>query len=141
MGFGVGDQACSLESYNVPLFLIATTFLALFIPTPVAMRVLAYRNIPEQYEIKCVIISKSNCLRLMEFIDDSFQLNAQGNEINLTIDPSYGGGFYVAKGSYSIVRNCNDWTAKALRLAGVNTPIWSTLSSSIMYHINRGCNC
>jgi hypothetical protein len=77
----------------------------------------------------------------MEFINNSFQLDAQGNRINLTTDPNYGGGFYVAKGSYSILRACNDWTAEGLRLAGVNTPLWSGLSSSIMYHVNSGCNC
>lgn len=141
LAFGFGDRAYFLETYTGKSLPIAITLKALFLPTPSAMRVLAYRNIPQQYEIKCAIITQSNYRKLMEFINDSFQFNAQGNRINLTIDPNYGGGFYAAKGSYSILKGCNDWTAEGLRLAGVNTPVWSGLSSSIMYHVNSGCNC
>ncbi len=141
LAFGFGDRAYFLETYTGRLLPIVTSLKALFLPTPSAMRVLAYQNIPQQYEIKCVIISQSNYLMLMEFINNSFQFDAQGNRISLTIDPNYRVGFYGAKGSYSILRACNDWTAKALRLAGVKTPLWSGLSSSIMYHVNSGCNC
>ncbi len=141
LAFGFGDRAYFLETYTGTSLPITTTFKALFLPTPSAMRVLAYRNIPQQYEIKCVIITQSNYLMLMEFINDSFQFDAQGNRRSLTIDPNYRVGFYAAKSSYSILRACNDWTAEALRLAGVKTPLWSGLSSSIMYHVNSGCNC
>ncbi|MGB3512582.1 MAG: DUF2459 domain-containing protein [Microcoleaceae cyanobacterium] len=141
LAFGFGDRAYFLETYTGTSSPIAITLKALFLPTPSAMRVLAYRNIPQQYEIKCVIITQSNYRKLMEFINDSFQFDAQSNRINLTIDPNYGGGFYAAKGSYSILKGCNDWTAEGLRLAGVNTPVWSGLSSSIMYHVNSGCDC
>lgn len=141
LAFGLGDRAYFLETYTGTSLPILTIMKALFLPTPSAMRVLAYQNIPQQYEIKCVIITQSNYRRLMEFINHSFQLNAQGNQINLIVDPNYGGGFYAAKGSYSILRACNNWTAEALKLSGVNTPLWSGLSSSIMYHVNSGCNC
>lgn len=141
LAFGFGDRAYFLETYNGTLLPIATTFKALFLPTPSAMRVLAYKNIPQQYEIKCAIITQTHYLMLMEFINDSFQFDAQGNRRSLTIDPNYRVGFYAAKDTYSILRACNDWTAEALRLAGVKTPLWSGLSSSIMYHVNSGCNC
>lgn len=141
LGFGFGDRAYFLETYSGTSLPIATTLKALFLPTPSAMRVLAYRNIPQQYEIKCVIITQSNYRRLMEFINDSFQFDAQGHRINIIINPNYGGGFYAAKSNYSILRACNDWTAEGLRLARVNTPLWSGLSSSIMYHVSNGCDC
>ncbi|NEP85481.1 MAG: DUF2459 domain-containing protein [Okeania sp. SIO2C2] len=141
LAFGLGDQAYFLETYTGTSLPIVTIFKAMFLPTPSAIRVLAYRNIPQQYEIKCVIITKSNYRRLIKFINNSFKLDAQGNKINLLVDSSYGGGFYAAKGSYSILRACNDWTAEGMKLAGVKTPLWSGLSSSIMYHINSGCNC
>ncbi|MEM1167902.1 MAG: DUF2459 domain-containing protein [Cyanobacteria bacterium P01_H01_bin.35] len=141
LAFGFGDRAYFLETYTGTSLPIVTTFKALFLPTPSAMRVLAYKNIPQQYEIKCVMISQYNYLMLMEFINDSFQFDAQGNRRSLTIDPNYRVGFYAAKDTYSILRACNDWTAEALRLAGVKTPLWSGLSRSIMYHVNSGCNC
>ncbi|NEQ38175.1 MAG: DUF2459 domain-containing protein [Okeania sp. SIO3I5] len=141
LAFGLGDRAYFLETYTGTSLQITTTFKALFLPTPSTIRILAYQNIPQQYQIKCVIITKSNYQRLMEFINDSFQFDAQGNRRSLTIDPNYRVGFYAAKGSYSILRACNDWTAEALRLAGVKTPLWSGLSGAIMYHVNSGCNC
>ena len=141
LAFGFGDRAYFLETYSGTSLPIKTTFKALFLPTPSAIRVLAYQNIPQQYQIKCVMISTYNYFKLMEFINNSFQFDAQGNRINLTIDPNYGGGFYAAKDTYSILRSCNDWTGEALRLAGVNTPLWSGLSSSIMYHLKNGCKC
>ena len=76
---------------------------------------------------------------LMEFINNSFQFDAQGNRKSLIRDPNYRVGFYGAKDTYSILRTCNDWTAEALRLAGVKTPLWPGLSSSIMYHLKSGC--
>ena len=139
LAFGFGDRAYFLETYTETLLPIATTFKALFLPTPSAMRVLAYQNIPQQYEIKCVIITEFNYLMLMEFINNSFQFDAQGNRKSLIIDPNYRVGFYGAKDTYSILRTCNDWTAEALRLAGVKTPLWPGLSSSIMYHLKSGC--
>ncbi|MDJ0515152.1 MAG: DUF2459 domain-containing protein [Trichodesmium sp. MO_231.B1] len=141
LAFGFGDRAYFLETYTGTSLPIVTSFQALFLPTPSAMRVLAYQNVPQQYEIKCAIITQSNYYRLMEFINDSFQFDAQGNRRSLTIDPNYRVGFYAAKDTYSILRACNDWTAEALRLAGVKTPLWSGLSSSIMYHVNSGCDC
>lgn len=141
LAFGLGDRAYFLETYTGTSLPIVTIMKAMFLPTPSAMRVLAYQNIPQQYEIKCAIITKTNYRRLMEFINNSFQLDTQGNKINLLVDTNYGGGFYAAKGSYSILRACNDWTAEGMELAGVKTPLWSGLSSSIMYHINSGCNC
>ncbi|NEP80604.1 MAG: DUF2459 domain-containing protein [Okeania sp. SIO3C4] len=141
LAFGLGDRAYFLETYTGTSLPIATIMKALFLPTPSAMRVLAYRSIPQQYEIKCAIINQSNYRRLIKFINNSFQLDAQGNKINLIVDNNYGGGFYAAKGSYSILRACNDWTAEGMKLAGVKTPVWSGLSSSILYHINSRCNC
>ncbi|GGA35095.1 hypothetical protein CYANOKiyG1_52640 [Okeania sp. KiyG1] len=141
LAFGLGDRAYFLETYNGTSLPIVTIFKAMFLQTPSAMRVLAYRNIPQQYEIKCAIITQTNYRRLMEFINNSFQLDTQGNKINLLVDSNYGGGFYAAKSNYSILRACNDWTAEGMKLAGVKTPVWSGLSSSIMYHINSRCNC
>ncbi|MDJ0552851.1 MAG: DUF2459 domain-containing protein [Microcoleaceae cyanobacterium MO_207.B10] len=141
LGFGFGDRAYFLETYTGTSSPIATTLKALFLPTPSAMRVLAYQTIPQQYQIKCVIITQSNYHKLMEFINDSFQLDAEGHRINITIDSNYGGAFFAAKNSYSILKSCNDWTGEGLQVAGVKTPLWSGLSSSIMYHVNSGCDC
>ena len=86
-------------------------------------------------------MSGENYLRMVIFIQNTFQLDGGGNKIKISYGYNKNDSFYEAKDSYSILRTCNDWTAEALRKAEVNTPVWSTLSSSIMFHLNSGCEC
>ncbi len=86
-------------------------------------------------------ISGANYLKIIKFLKDTFQLDAAGNKIKISYGYDNSDSFYEAKGSYSILRTCNDWTAEALQKAEVNTPLWSTLSSGIMFHLNSGCEC
>ena len=88
---------------------------------------------------KCVKFSGKNYLRLVNFIKNSFQLDPADNKIKISYGYDNSDSFYEAKGSYSILRTCNDWTAEVLQKADVNTPLWSTLSSAIMFHIISGC--
>ncbi|NEP43811.1 MAG: DUF2459 domain-containing protein [Okeania sp. SIO2H7] len=140
LAFGFGDRSYFLETSGGELPKISTTFNALFLPTPPAMRVLLYRDIPQNFtDIKCVVISNYNYLNLVKFIDNSFKTNSQNNKNIINKLPNYRGGFYEAKGTYSILRACNDWTAEALRIAEVNTPVWSGLSSAIIWHLKSNC--
>jgi hypothetical protein len=78
---------------------------------------------------------------MVNSIKNSFLLDAAGNKIKISYGYDNTDSFYEAKGSYSILRTCNDWTAEALQKADVNTPLWSTLSAAIMFHLNSGCEC
>ena len=78
---------------------------------------------------------------LVNFIENLFQLDAAGNKIKISYGYDNTYYFYEAKGSYFILRTCNDWTAEALQRLDVNTPLWFTLSSAIMFHLNSGCEC
>lgn len=46
----------------------------------------------------------------------------------------YGGrdAFYSAKGGYSAIRTCNEWTGRGLRKAGVRMGIWTPLPWGVM---------
>lgn len=46
----------------------------------------------------------------------------------------YGGrdAFYTAKGGYSAIRTCNEWTGRGLRKAGVRMGIWTPLPWGVM---------
>jgi uncharacterized protein (TIGR02117 family) len=145
LAFGFGDRSYFLETsveqasrLLPPKF--STIFNALFLPTPPAMRLLAYNNIPQKHsKIKCLKISTNNYLNLVIFLDNSFQSNAKNRKNFIEKIPNYRGGFYEARGTYSLLRGCNDWTAEALRTAEINTPVWSSLSSAIMWHLKSNC--
>ena len=141
LSFGWGDRAFMLETSTSAIINPVTAFKALFLPTPSTVHVQGYRIPPQNIETKCVKISGSNYLKIINFLKDTFQLDAAGNKIQISYGYDNSDSFYEAKGSYSILRTCNDWTAEALQKADVNTPLWSTLSSAIMFHLNSGCEC
>ncbi|MBE9123401.1 DUF2459 domain-containing protein [Tychonema sp. LEGE 07199] len=141
LSFGWGDRAFMLETPSSGSINPVTGFKALIFPNPSTVQVQGYRVFPPDRETKCVKISGENYLRMVIFIQNTFQLDAGGNKIKISYGYNKNDSFYEAKDSYSILRTCNDWTAEALRKAEVNTPLWSTLSSSIMFHLNSGCEC
>ena len=112
-------------------------FKALFSPTPTAMRVGKYSRLPRR--VKCVRVSQKDYLELRKYIDSSFKLSARSEIILLEKHPRYRTNFYAGKGTYSIFRTCNSWTAEALRKADLNTPVWGAFSFSIMLHLKTNC--
>ncbi len=141
LSFGWGDRAFMLETPTSATINPVTAFNALFLLTPSTVQVQGYLVFPRNKETKCVKISGANYLKIVNFIKSSFQLDAGGNKIKIRYGYHKSDSFYEANGSYSMLRTCNDWTAEALRKADVNTPLWSTLSSAIMFHLNSGCEC
>ena len=141
LSFGWGDRAFMLETATSGSINPVTAFKALFLPTPSTVHVQSYRVFPQSIETKCVEISGENYLKMVNVIKNSFLLDAARNKIKISYGYDNSDSFYEAKGSYSILRTCNDWTAEALQKAEVNTPLWSTLSSAIMFHLNSGCEC
>jgi uncharacterized protein (TIGR02117 family) len=141
LSFGWGDRAFMLEAATSAIINPVTAFKAVFLPTPSTVHVESYRVVPRNLETKCVKISGENYRKMVNFIKTSFLLDAAGNKIKISYGYGNSDSFYEAKGSYSILRTCNDWTAEALQKANVNTPLWSTLSSAIMFHLNSSCEC
>ena len=113
---------------------------ALFLPNPSVIRVEGYRYLPKKAEIKCFGVSQQGYLNLSKFIDDTFQVNKQGGKIRLRYGIPPNVSYYEAKGTYSVLRTCNSWTAEGLEKADVNTPRWAGLSSAIMLHLDNSCD-
>lgn len=138
LSFGWGDRDFYMQSPTQLKQILTLGFQALFFSDASVIRVQLYQTLPRNMEIKCVGISKSNYLNLIQFIKNSFRLDNSGviklnyNSINVK--------FYAAKAQYSILQNSNNWTAAGLQKAQVNTPIWAGLSTAIMLHLNSICN-
>jgi uncharacterized protein (TIGR02117 family) len=90
---------------------------------------------------RCVRLSQANYLSLMQFIHRTFEQTPTGDKIRLQNGYTANGGFYAAKGKYSIFRTCNNWTAEGLRAAEVNTPLWAGLAPAVMFHLPKSCQC
>lgn len=76
--------------------------------------------------MRTMILSPDEYRRLAAYIRGTF---ADGPSVN-----GYGGGdaFYPAKGGYSAVRTCNEWTGNGLRAAGVKMGWWTPFPFQVM---------
>jgi uncharacterized protein (TIGR02117 family) len=144
LGIGWGEHDFYINTPSVADIKVSTVLKALFYPNNSAvMHVRGFNNLPDEkyFDIKCVRISYKQYLRLVEFIKKSFSLDRKGNILRIANGYNAYGGFYNASGTYSILRNCNNWTAEALKIADVNTPTWSSFSTPIMWHMRNSCHC
>ncbi|MFB2934147.1 DUF2459 domain-containing protein [Aerosakkonemataceae cyanobacterium BLCC-F154] len=139
--FGWGDRDFYIQTPTLAELNLVTAIKALFLPTPSTILVQGFAEIPRNREVKCVKVTRKDYLELTQFIQNTFQLNPQNQPIRIANGHLSSSGFYAANGNYSILKTCNDWTAEALRKASVDTPLWAGLSSAVMLHFSRTCEC
>ena len=139
LSFGWGDRQFFMNAAFDPI----TIFDVLFLPGPSVMHVWGHPESKLQlgtgFELKQVNLSKAQYLKLTQFINNTFEHSTDDRTIYLKQGLYPNSGFYEAKGSYSAVHTCNSWTAEALRVADVNTPLWAALAPAVMNQIN--CDC
>lgn len=88
-------------------------------------------------EIIAVQLSESGFARLCRYIQDAYALDRQGRPVPLPSNYS-GENFFRAIGHYSMINNCNNWTARALRSAGCPVhPRTSLLPGIVMHQVRR----
>ena len=140
LAFGWGEREFYMNAPREIDAKIPAGIKALFLPNPSVIRVEGYKNLPRNFEIECFGVSQTGYLKLNKFIKDTFQLDPQGEKIRLSYGRPRNVSYFEAKGTYSILRNCNSWTAEGLRKADVNTPVWAGLSTAIMLHLDNSCD-
>jgi uncharacterized protein (TIGR02117 family) len=120
---GWGDEAF----YQHPGFDLELAVKALFYPTPSTLQLEGFNLSIEEYaEISDIAIElKISCRqfeKIIQYINDAYWRNAEGN-VHLQLE-RYGGSikFYKANGNYHIFNTCNAWIARALNEAGLNIP-------------------
>lgn len=140
LAFGWGEREFYMNAPREIDAKMAAGIKALFLPNPSVIRVEGYKNLPQNFEIECFGVSKTGYLKLNKFIKDTFELDPPGKKIILSYGRPLNVSYFEAKGTYSILRNCNSWTAEGLKKADVNTPVWSGLSTAIMLHLDNSCD-
>jgi uncharacterized protein (TIGR02117 family) len=142
--FGWGDRIWYMQTPSWDRVNYLDIFRVLLFPgNTTALLVKGHATVPRYVgeELKCLRLNQADYLALMGFIQQSFQLNAQGEKQRLGDSQDGESGFYAATGYYSALRTCNSWTAEALQAANVNTPLWSGLASPVMAQLRNGCAC
>ena len=83
-----------------------------------------------------VQVSTRGFARLCAYIQDAYALDPLGRPIPMPT--TFPENFFLARGHYSAINNCNNWTARALREAGCPIrPRWSFLPGIVMGQTRR----
>jgi uncharacterized protein (TIGR02117 family) len=72
--------------------------------------------------------------RIAEFIRESLRLS-QGQPVQEASGYGDRDVFYVANGRYTIIETCNQWTARALRLADAPVAPWAPYSFLVLWNM------
>lgn len=142
--FGWGDRIFYVETPSWDQVKFSNALRALFYwRNQSALFVKGHSTLPHlpNEEIKCLRLNKRDYLALMNFIDNSFQTDHQGQKQRIASGQDQQSSFYAATGYYSVLNTCNSWTANGLRAANVNTPLWAGLAQPVMFHLRNGCEC
>lgn len=76
--------------------------------------------------------------RLWQSIRAEFDLDSAGRPQRID-HPGYGpaDAFYEGRGKASAIRTCNNWAADRLRMAGVETSLWSPFAQGLVWRYRK----
>lgn len=135
IGIGWGDKGFYLNTPEWSDLKFSTAFNAAFYLGTSAMHATFYKQIKENENCIKINISKEEYANLVKYIEDSFQLDANGNPILINAT-TYGqnDSFYEANRKYSLFYTCNTWANNALKSADQKAAVWSPTDTGIFRH-------
>ena len=135
VGLGWGDKGFYLNTPEWSDLKFSTAFNAAFYLGTSAMHATFYKQIKEDEDCIKINISKEEYQKLIAYIEDSFQVDAEGNPILINAT-TYGqnDSFYEAHRRYSFFYTCNTWANNALKNADQKAALWSPTDTGIFRH-------
>ena len=133
---GYGHRDFYLNTPSWAELSLATAFDATFGNGPALVQVEHVVGPVEGPQQKAITLRLEEYRRLVEFIRPRFRLDAEGRSMPV-LGRGYGDHdmFYEAVGGFSFWFNCNEWTGRALRAAGVRMGLWTPLVQGVMWRL------
>ncbi|MEM9822796.1 MAG: DUF2459 domain-containing protein [Bacteroidota bacterium] len=136
IAFGWGDRGFYLETPTWKDLKWNTAINALFLQSESVMHVTHYRRVSDSW--RSLAICEQQMVVLLDFIWTSFKQNEKQMLFKIGTDGyTKRDFFYEAKGSYSLLKTCNNWVNIGLKKAQVKTAIWSPFDWGILYHLEK----
>ena len=90
------------------------------------------------YSAREIRVTPEQYRRLWAAIRAEFRLDGRGRPVRID-HPGYGprDAFYDGMGRASALSTCNNWTAGRLRLAGIETSLWSPFVQGLVWRYRR----
>ena len=138
VAIGWGDREFYIHTPTWDDLTFKRTFDSFFISTNGAMHVEMLRHEPLESE-SCAMVEAypHEYINLGAYVVGSFKLSEYQPEI--IGEFSYFGRdrFYEAKENYHLFDNCNSWTNRGLKIAGVRTAAWAIFPNTILFYLKQ----
>lgn len=136
IGIGWGDKGFYLDTPTWADLKFSTAFKAAFWLSESAMHCTYYETMKEGPDCKMMMISRTQYKNLIQFTEDKFDKDRNGNFVLIPTDAVYSDNdaFYDAKGKYSFLYTCNTWANDALKAAGQKAAWWTPSDFGIFQH-------
>lgn len=133
IAMGWGDKGFYLNTPTWADLKFSTAFKAATGLSSSAMHTTYYNTMVENQDCIKILISHEQYDRLITYIKDSFEINADGTFKHIITDSNYTttDAFYEAKSSYSIFKTCNSWANTGLKYAGQKGALWTATDTGI----------
>lgn len=133
---GYGHRDFYLETPSWSQLSLATAADAAFGDGPALLHVEHVAAPAETPEVRAITLAPDAYRRLVANILPRFRRDADGRAIPL-LGRGYGAHdvFYEAEGGFNALYNCNEWTGRALRAAGVRMGLWTPTAQSVMWRL------
>jgi uncharacterized protein (TIGR02117 family) len=136
VAFGWGDKGFYLETPQWSDLKFSTAVKAMFHLGSTAMHIDFCRTMIPGEKCKEIRISKAQYQKLVNYLKDSFQYDANGKPIQIiTHNDGYGTDdvFYEAKGAYDLFNTCNTWANSALKSCDQKACWWTPTDKGIFH--------
>lgn len=135
MAIGWGDKGFYLNTPTWAQLKFGVAFRAATGLSTSAMHTTFYQGVREGDDCIKMMISNAQYTRLINYIQDSFQRDADGHVMNIITDANYDNNdaFYEAKRRYNIFYDCNTWANNALKAAGQKACLWTPFDKGIFH--------
>ncbi len=135
VSLGWGERTFYLEVGDWDNLTLARVWRALFNSPGTLMHVGLYTEAYLKKYALPLMICRKDLILMEEMATASFALDSSGHVQGPIPGYSTSDWFYDAKGNYSLLHNCNAWTADVLRAIRQPTPIWPVYAGAIFYHL------
>jgi len=133
---GWGDRTFYPETPFLEDLNFALTVHSLFWPTDAAIRISFYKGPIRGEVVSSYTTDKQTIDLLYEYIENHLIWEDDGNLSVIppeTVNAVYGDSLFLnAKGTYSLLFTCNNWTADALKYAGIKTGLWTPFAWNVL---------
>ena len=134
IGYGHRDFYLNTPSWGQ--LSLATAADAAFGDGPALLHVEHVTAPTESEDVRAITLSSDEYRRLVANLLPRFRRDSDGRTLPL-LGRGYGAHdvFYEADGGFNALYNCNEWTGRALRAAGVRMGLWTPTAQSIMWRL------